>query len=215
MNTVVKDKLTSTAIYDLIHKCEIILKGIEDEQCPAIDKLLQELKHLVIKAVKLRRDILISKTTGTSVATLGSVLTIVGFCVAPLTLGISAVVLPTVGVSFAVAGGGTNIAASIADSFLSKDQAVEISDKLEDFKSLQKRCDSNEDQFVNEFEKIEAQFVIEFKEIEFLNERQRSMHNQQLENIAKLFRSGQLHRDEKVSEMELRYKLLQHLSDNN
>lgn len=214
MNTVVKDKLTSTAISDLIHKCEIILKGIEDEQCPAIDKLLQELKHLVTEAEKLRRDILISKTTGTSVATLGSVLTIIGFCIAPLTLGISAVVLPAVGVSFAVAGAGTNIAASIADSFLSKDQAVKISDKLEDFKILQKRCDSNEDQFVNEFKKTEAQFVFELKKIEFLKKQQRSMHNQQLANIAKMFRSGHLHRDEKVNEMELRYKLL-HLSDNN
>lgn len=188
----VKEELISSVLSTEIAECKSILKMIVDEQFPNIDKLIQKLEQLVKDAEKLRRDILISKTAGTSATVLGSVLTVIGIALTPFTLGISTVVLPAVGGSFIVSGAVTNIGASIADGCLSREQGKQISQLLEELLTLQDDCDNKVKRFLKKVE-----------EREILIENSRKTYERQLD-ITKWLQNGHLHRDEKVQPNELR-----------
>lgn len=175
-----------TSLSSVIDECKSILSMIEGEQL-TIDKLIEKLAQLVIDAEKLRRDILISKTTGTSAAVVGSLLTVVGFCLTPFTFGISTVVLPAVGASLAGAGTLTNIGAAITDGCLTSKQATQLTELLEEFKKLQYGCHSKEIKLL--------------KESKHFSEPEKSKH--QRLDVIKWLKCGLLHQDETVYQHEL------------
>lgn len=177
-----------STLSSVIDECKSILIIIDNEQL-TIDQLIEKLDQLILDAQKLRRDILISKTTGTSATVAGSVLTIVGFCLTPFTFGISTVVLPAIGATLAGAGALTNIGASIADGCMTSNQATQITDLLEEFKKLQDRCYSKEIKLL--------------KDVKLFTESEICSYDRQLD-ITKWLEKGYLHRDEKVDRKELK-----------
>ena len=96
---------------------------------PVRDATIEEIEKTIEKLKEHHRNVNIFRITGSSVSIAGSLIAIVGFGLAPVTLGAS-LGLSVSGIALAVVGGGTAAGASIADTFLQKSNIKHVQDQL-------------------------------------------------------------------------------------
>ena len=104
---------------------------------PVRDITIEEIEKTIEKLTEHHKNVNISRITGSGASIAGSLIAIVGFVLAPVTLGAS-IGLSVGGIALAVAGGGTAAGASIADAFLQKSNIKHVQDQLDrDYKQLE------------------------------------------------------------------------------
>ncbi len=103
---------------------------------PVRDATIKEIEQTIEKLKEHHRNVNISRITGSSASIIGSGIAILGFALAPVTLGAS-IGLSVGGIALAVAGGGTAAGASITDIFLQKSNIEHVQEQLDrDYKQL-------------------------------------------------------------------------------
>ena len=116
---------------------------------PVRKETIHKIKGIINDLKKHHRNVNISRITGSSVSFTGSLIAILGFGLAPVTLGAS-IGLSTAGIAMAVAGGGAAAGASIVHTVLQKlnvkqaqEHLKEDYDQLYTIKVIAKVIDSN------------------------------------------------------------------------
>ena len=103
---------------------------------PVRDVTIEEIEKTIDKLKEHHRNVNIARITGSGVSIAGSLIAILGFGLAPVTLGAS-IGLSVGGIAIAVAGGGTAAGASITDAVLQKSNVQYAQEQLErDYKQL-------------------------------------------------------------------------------
>ena len=103
---------------------------------PVRDIAIEEIEKTIKKLKKHHKKVNISRITGSSVSIAGSLMAMVGFGLAPVTLGAS-IGLSVGGIAIAVAGGGTAAGASITDAVLQRSNVKHAQEQLDrDYKRL-------------------------------------------------------------------------------
>ena len=97
---------------------------------------IQEIEDTAKKLQEHHRRVNIFQITGSSVSIAGSVTAIIGFGLAPVTLGAS-LGLSAAGIGIAAAGGATAAGASVADKFIEKSNLKEVQMRIDrDFEQV-------------------------------------------------------------------------------
>lgn len=125
-----------------IKQCREMLQFISTMN-ETINKLTRNLNQAVEDAEILRRNVLISKTTGVVAASIGTTLSVVGLILAPFTAGISVPILCGTGAALAVSGTVTNIGTTLAEIPIQTSQSKNITDLLCKFGESTDRYDEN------------------------------------------------------------------------
>lgn len=102
---------------------------------PVREETIKQVRETATELEKHRRNVNISRITGSAVSTGGTAAIITGFALAPVTLGVS-FALSIVGAGASVAGGATAAGASIADTAIQKDSLKKIQKQI-DYDNLQ------------------------------------------------------------------------------
>lgn len=111
------------------------------------DQLIEYLNQAVQDAEKLRRDVLILKTTGVVAASVGTILNVIGMVLIPFTVGLSVPILCGTGTALTVSGGLTSIGTTIADASIKIGQQDNIKRLLDEYEDSLKSS-------IEEYEKL-------------------------------------------------------------
>lgn len=111
------------------------------------DQLIECLNQAVQDAEKLRRIVLISKTTGVVAASVGTILNVIGMVLIPFTVGLSVPILCGTGTALTVSGGLTSIGTTIADASIKIGQQDNIKRLLDEYEDSLKSS-------IEEYEKL-------------------------------------------------------------
>lgn len=136
------EELPSEILLVVINKCGDMLQFIA-KMNKDINQLITNLNQAVEDAEILRRNVLISKTTGVVAASVGTTLNVIGLILIPFTAGISVPILCGTGTFLAVSGTVTNVGTTIAEIPLKKSQSENITNLLCTFKGYLDRYDKN------------------------------------------------------------------------
>ena len=98
---------------------------------PVREETIKQVKETATELEKHRRNVNISRITGSTVSTGGTAAVITGFALAPVTLG-GSLALSIVGAGASVAGGATAAGASIADTAIQKASLKKIQKQIDD-----------------------------------------------------------------------------------
>ena len=107
------------------------LRAQVEEWIPIRQETIQKIEGIIDDLKTHHRNVNISRITGSGVSIAGSLIAILGFGLAPVTLGAS-IGLSAAGIAIAVAGGGTAAGASIADTVIQKLNVKQAQERLED-----------------------------------------------------------------------------------
>lgn len=135
------EELPSAVFLVGINECNEMLRFIPTMN-ETIIQLIANLNQAVEDAETLRRNVLISKTTGVVAASVGTTLNVIGIILIPFTVGLSVPILCGTGTALAVSGTVTSIGTTIAEIPIKKSQSENITNLLYRFKELQERYDA-------------------------------------------------------------------------
>ena len=133
-------------VFLVLYTCRNQMRGLEEihskfctkveEWISVREKTIQKIECIIDDLKIHHRNVNISRVTGSGVSIAGSLIAIVGFGLAPVTLGAS-IGLTVGGIVLAVAGGSTVAGASIADTVLQKLNVKQAQEQLkEDYNQL-------------------------------------------------------------------------------